>query len=254
MGNNFFMEHPDFPIFRFDNILSTNSYLKQNIDKYAPFTTIWSDGQEKGRGRYNRSWISQKGKDLTFSILLPLNKSSIEYWKNITQVAAYAISEELKILNFNTQIKWPNDILINNKKVCGLLCEVVEQNKQSYAVLGIGLNVNSSKEELEIIDQPATSLYFESGKIVDRDILIIKVISSVISMSNELMNNGFFDFKSKILTRLAWNHEIRTIEDGKKQFDGKILDLNDDGTLKFQKNSGEVLNLISGEISFKKGS
>lgn len=246
------MKYTNCSILRFDNILSTNCYLKQNIDDFKSYTTIWADGQEAGRGRYNRKWISQKGKDLTFSILLPLEKKHIEYWKNITQIAALSICEEIEKFGIKSKIKWPNDLLINNKKICGILCEVIEHNSICYAVLGIGLNVNSNENDLSEIDQPATSLFIAKGEKIDREILINNIVESVTSSFNKLMINGFSSFKEKIQLRLAWQNEIRVIEDSGKVIQGKIIGISADGRLEFLKDNGERVNLISGEISFIK--
>lgn len=247
------MEINDSSILRFDNLLSTNSYLKEHIGEFLPYTTIWSDGQEKGRGRYNREWISYKGKDLTFSILIPLKDLKIEYWKNLTQISSLSIAEELEKLDFKVSIKWPNDILINDKKVCGLLCEVSQRGDEKFAVLGIGLNVNSTLEDLSNINQPATSLFIEKGTVIDREELLQNIVSSNISKFNDFTKNGFQIYKKEVLRRLAWLNEIKIIEDNDRSFDGRIIDLNDDGTLKFLKSDGEIINLISGEIRFKKG-
>ncbi len=247
------MNQRDFPILRFDNLLSTNTYLKEHIGEFLPYTTIWSDGQEKGRGRYSRKWISYRGKDLTFSILIPLDNLKIEYWKNLTQISSLAIAEELEKLNFNVTIKWPNDILINDKKVCGLLCEVSQKEDEKFAVLGIGLNVNSTHKDLENIDQPATSLFIEKGNLIKREKLLNDIIFSNIKKIKDFSENGFSEYKIKIMKRLAWLNKVKTIEDGHVCFEGRIIDLNDDGTLRFLKSNGEIINLISGEIRFKKG-
>jgi len=111
-----------YSLFHFDNILSTNTYLKNSLTIYKPYSVILSDNQEGGRGRFERSWISAKGKDLTFSLLLPLKKDSIKTWQNITQISSLAIVEEISNLGYNAKIKWPNDILLENKKLCGILC------------------------------------------------------------------------------------------------------------------------------------
>lgn len=247
------MSNLNYPIFRFDNLLSTNNYLKNHFGKYDPNTTIWADGQEQGRGRFERSWLSSKGKDLTFSILLLLDKNSIEYWKNITQVASLAVVEELEKINIKANIKWPNDVIVNNKKICGILCELVEINGNNYGILGIGINVNSNNKSIDIIDQPATSVYLEINEEIKREELLIKITESIIKKNVILMENGFLVFKDLILKKLAWLGETKIIEDGNNTYEGKIIDLNDDGTLKFQYSDGSIVSLISGEIRFKKG-
>lgn len=243
----------NFHIFRFDKLLSTNEHLKKHLEKYDPNTIIWADEQEKGRGRFERTWLSAKEKDLTFSILLLLDKNSIDYWKNITQVTSLAIVEELEKNNLAVKIKWPNDVIVNDKKVCGILCELVELNGSNYGILGIGLNVNSNRKKIDIIDQPATSIYLELNKELNREELLKKVSTSIIEKISILMESGFSIFKDSIMEKLAWLGEYKVIEDGSKEYEGKIIGLNNDGTLKFQYTNGAIVNLISGEIRFKKG-
>lgn len=242
----------NYPIHSFNNLLSTNSFLKSNIKDFSPYSTIWADGQESGKGRFNRAWSSVKGKDLTFSILIPLNKTKSDLWQNLTQVTALAILDNLRELGFKTKIKWPNDVLVENQKICGILCEVVEFKGKSYSILGVGLNVNSSREELEHIDQPAGSLFSISQKIFIREELLYNIVSSIISNVKSLEKNGFSDFKDELEKTLAWKNELKIIHDGTSSYSGKIQGLNSDGTLKFMKEDGEIMNFNSGEIGFVK--
>lgn len=135
-----------------ETVDSTNTYLK-NLAKEnketIPFTTVLALSQTKGRGRLSRSWISREGETLCMSILLPFRGDS-----SITLLCALGVYKALKkFVPSGLRIKWPNDILFERKKLCGILCEAVGD----FVAAGIGLNVNSLSFPEEIACK-ATSL------------------------------------------------------------------------------------------------
>ena len=112
-----------YSIYRYDELDSTNAYIKKNCGNLQNFAVIWAETQAEGRGRFSRTWNSVPGRDLTFSILLPLDQLKPSMWPNITQIAALAVSELLEAYKIISFIKWPNDVLVKSKKICGILCE-----------------------------------------------------------------------------------------------------------------------------------
>lgn len=239
-----------YKIFKYESLESTNTFLKKEIENFRDFSVIWVEGQTAGRGRFSRKWDSVAGKDLTFSVLLPLVKIQRSNWPNITQIAALAVAELLEEYDLHASIKWPNDVLVNQKKVCGILCESIEREKKFYAMLGIGLNVNSTLKTLSQIDNPATSMFTELNSTITRDVLLIKLLDKIILFFNELAENDFASFREKIKQRLAYMNEDRTVVDGEKKYTGHILDINPDGTLLFKCNDGTKISLHSGELTF----
>lgn len=239
-----------YTIYKFDSLGSTNTFLKKECVNLQNFSVVWTEEQAEGKGRFSRKWNSAVGKDLTFSVLLPLAKLQQSNWPNVTQIAALAIAEILEEYELHASIKWPNDVLVNQKKICGILCETVERDKKYYAILGIGLNVNSTREMLSQIDIPATSLFNESNITIPRDELLIKLLDKIMLFFNELAQNGFASFRKKIKQRLAYLNEEKAVVDGEKRYTGQILDINPDGTLLFKCNDGTEISLHSGELSF----
>ncbi len=122
---------------------STNTYLKQNCATLPEWYTLRAHRQTAGRGRFSRVWISRPGEDLTFSTLVPISERLQEYLLNIPQISALAVRKSLKNEGLDVKIKWPNDILVENRKIAGILVEGVFQKGVKYIGVGIGLNVNS---------------------------------------------------------------------------------------------------------------
>lgn len=165
----------NFRILHYDTLDSTNNLAISFARNGAmEGTVIVSEYQTKGRGRFNRSWQSARGKDLLFSFILrPKLKASGT--PILTHLAAQSVLETL-ISKFElvAKLKKPNDVLIQGKKICGILTEssATKQN-MDYVVVGIGLNVNSEKKDL--IDL-ATSIRIETKKKVDKAPLLIDIL------------------------------------------------------------------------------
>ena len=160
---------------------STNTKAWELIsEKTTDGTVIITDNQLKGRGRQANEWISVQGKSLTFSIILypkaPLNQINLYSF-----LAGLAITDCLLEHNIQAQLKWPNDILINGKKVGGILCESkISGGVIKSLVIGIGLNVNEKTTELpETLRKNATSLMIESGTQYQLEILLANILNQL---------------------------------------------------------------------------
>lgn len=165
----------NFRILHYDTLDSTNNLaITFAKEKAAEGTVVVTEFQTKGRGRFNRQWLSPRGKGLLFSLTLyPKLKTSET--PILTHLAAEAVSETLSSqFNLPAKLKKPNDVLVEGKKICGILTESsATKQKIDYVVVGIGLNVNSEKKDL--IDS-ATSIRIETKKKVDKDLLLIDIL------------------------------------------------------------------------------
>jgi len=165
----------DFRILHYDALDSTNdqaiSFAREGAQEG---TVVVAEFQKKGRGRFERTWLSPRGKGLLFSIILRPKLKASEA-PILTHWAALSVSESLQF-NFNlpAKLKKPNDVLIKGKKICGILTESsgVKQ-KLEYVVLGIGLNVNSTAKELL---ETATSIFIETKKKVGKEPLMLDIL------------------------------------------------------------------------------
>ncbi|MCB4809653.1 biotin--[acetyl-CoA-carboxylase] ligase [Tamlana sp. 62-3] len=134
-------------IIKLSAIDSTNSFLRDMIANgvVADYTVVATQNQTKGRGQMGTVWNSEEGKNLMFSVFKDLSKHEVVYPFYISMAVSLAILKSLKGLNVpNLSIKWPNDILSANNKVCGVLIENVIKNKLESTIIGVGLNVNQT--------------------------------------------------------------------------------------------------------------
>lgn len=147
----------------FETIDSTSNYLKRNRQDLDSFTAVSASFQSSGRGRNDRVWTAKKGENLLFSVLLK-DKPQLGQGPFLSLIAAISVARSLESLGVKeVAIKWPNDVYIAGKKVCGIL---LEGNVEEYIVIGIGINVNQT-EFLDEYRIPPTSIRLALGKEVD---------------------------------------------------------------------------------------
>jgi BirA family biotin operon repressor/biotin-[acetyl-CoA-carboxylase] ligase len=240
-----------YTIYKYAELDSTNLFLKQHCSSLPDYSVIWADEQTHGRGRFTRIWNSEPGRDLTFSILLPLTSLEQKLRQNITQIAALSVAQMLEGYGLKPSVKWPNDVLIQGEKISGILCEVTDAGERVCGVLGIGINVNSTEKFIADLDLPATSLCRELHHKVVRQDLLEKLLEIIINCFNVLCQAGFAQNRQEIKKRLAFINEHIIFTDVKQDsYSGKIIDLNDDGTLLFECEKRGIISLNSGEIAF----
>ena len=176
----------------YDSVGSTNSIAKELAESGEQHgTVVISEEQTTGRGRLGRNWISPKYKGISMSIILR-PKIVTENISQITLIGAAAVYKAILKMGIRTSIKWPNDIVLNSKKVCGILTEMSgEIDRINYLVMGIGINVNLEEKDLPMdLKDMATSLKIESGKYVDRKLLLANVLNIFEKLYNDFVLNG----------------------------------------------------------------
>lgn len=163
----------------FEELPSTQIYAKENINNIDSGTVILVNNQTKGIGTKNRKWYSTKNENLTFTIVLKPNKSVNEYEYLTIKLAEKIIHVIKNIYNNTADIKVPNDIIINNKKVCGILTETeVKGELVKNLYIGIGININQDVFDEEIMDI-ATSMYKETNRKEDIEKVLINIINEI---------------------------------------------------------------------------
>lgn len=177
---------------------STNKYAKENIEKLDDRTIISTDIQTAGYGRFNRSWVDLGSENIYMTFVLkPSEEIKLEY-ACLTQYLSVCLCEYLKSYGLFPKIKWPNDVLINKKKVCGILAEaVIKGGKLKGIVLGIGINLNAKSQNLAEIDRPATALNLELGRIIDKPIFINELVNIFFKDYDNFLKDGFNFIKQK---------------------------------------------------------
>jgi len=216
----------------FDTIDSTNTWTKNHAHTLDPsrVTCITALEQTAGRGRFLRKWISPRGQNIYATIFfnVPLNCS---YLLNVGQILSLSCAHVLKNKGFIAQIKWPNDLLLEGKKVAGILCETVRFNDRIGVVLGIGINVNMSKELLDSIDQPAISLAQLSGHTWALEQILDPLLHHFLDNLALLQEKGFECFQSQIDSLLAYKGQAITCNDQGKTVQGICHSIDKEGRL-----------------------
>lgn len=161
----------------FDTLSSTNDKAKELALFEDEGAVIITEEQTKGKGRFGRGWRSSKGKDLLLSIIIKPDFNPIQM-QRIVLVAAAAVNMALKDIGIDSLIKWPNDIIIDGKKVCGILLEMsVSGDSVRYGVLGIGINVNQEYSDIsDELKGIATSLRLVTNEYIDKEELMDYVL------------------------------------------------------------------------------
>lgn len=220
-------------IIKLDAIDSTNSYLRllSTHHQLDDFTVVSAEMQTAGRGQMGTSWSTQKGKNLTFSVFKRISCLDKEEQFYISIATSLAIYNALKSFNIpKLAIKWPNDILSENKKICGILIEnVIKNNKMTAAIIGIGLNVNQTL--FENLDQ-ASSLTLISGIHFDLDEVLFRILDHLKHYSKLVTEKDFSQLQEEYESLLFRVHKPSTFQlaDGSMTM-GFIKGVSNDGKL-----------------------
>lgn len=234
----------------FEEIPSTNTYALENIGKLNDKSVIFADRQTQGRGRFDRVWQSENTSNLYFSIILkPTNVIDKKLpLSNLTQYMSLILCKVLDSYGVKTQIKWPNDVLISGKKIAGILAEASTQGQTFKGiVIGVGINLNSTEEEIETINQPATSLNLESGQNIDKNAFLKQIIESFFENYEEFLTSGFSLIKKEYVQRCFFIGSKIKINELNQSYYAIANSINDDGTLNV-KIADKAKNISIGDI------
>lgn len=228
---------------RFDSIDSTHLWAKKNrevLDAQA-VTCITADEQTQGRGQRGRKWVSPANCNIYLTLYFTLAKTG-SFLSNLGQLLCLCLAKLLETKGCRTQIKWPNDLLAEKKKIAGTLCEVFEQENRVGIILSLGVNVNMDQKQLSPIDQPATSLALISKHKWDCNALQEEIVKEFLDDLPLLIDNGFAPFQEKYEQLLAFKGERIHCQEGLERIEGICHGILPDGRL--------VLLLPSGEKKF----
>lgn len=200
-------------IIELDTVKSTNSYAKAEIECLQDKTVIIAKHQTSGRGRLTRSWVDLGEGNLFMSIVLKPSEKFNEIYSNLTQYLSVVLCRVLKKYGLEAQIKWPNDVLINGKKIAGILSESVmfPGGKLKGIILGIGVNLNAEQSDIDAIpDKIATALNIETGRAIDLKDFSNKLLDEFFANYDEFLNKGFELIKKDYINRNCFlNKEIK---------------------------------------------
>jgi BirA family biotin operon repressor/biotin-[acetyl-CoA-carboxylase] ligase len=251
LNNNHFVIQGK-PIHCFEQASSTNIIAKQMAEKGAfEGAVIISEEQTSGRGRLNREWSCPYGKGLLMSLIVrPRVKAAL--LPQLTLITAVAVCNTMvNLANIEAGIKWPNDILVNGKKVCGILAEAkLDKNLVDYAVVGIGINVNLTEADFPSSYRAySTSLLLETGKSWSRFTLLSEFLSVFDHHYHLFLREGFEYVKSKWLD---YNITLgRTVKVSKTDavIEGTAVGINENGGLLVRLADGRVEEFMAGDVT-----
>jgi len=237
------------------SVSSTNDFAKELIEKEEDELdglVLVAEHQTAGRGRFKRKWFSRGFMGIYTTFLLrpffPIEKLQL-----ITLITGLSVKKTLMDINpefeRSLDIKWPNDVLIGGKKVCGILTETISRgNGIEYVIIGVGINVNQNEFEPQI-ERFATSLFKESGRKFDRTVILVKLLN-YINFYFEGLKNGKFSHLISEWERessYAYRKKIKYFEKAKPIM-GTTDGLDENGYLKIKLSGGGTTKIMSGEI------
>lgn len=231
------------------SIDSTNDEVKRLANNGGQSGLIVAaEEQTAGKGRLGRVWESEDG-GLYFTLLIrpELPPSAIA---SITLAAGYAVCLAIRdYTGCDAKIKWPNDIIIGNKKVCGILTEMAAQSDQiDYVAIGIGINVNHTEFSDEI-SHKATSLYLETGKKIDRNPFFRAVIEKLDSVLASFLVSVSLDDIQSFKSLCATLGRKVSVQRGGQTIEGTAYDLTTNGELIIKDTVGHNIIINSGEVT-----
>lgn len=228
-------------IYRFDEIDSTNEYAKSLIKQAPEGAVVLADRQTAGRGRLGKNWYSPDG-GLWMSVILRPPEMSL-----MSVIGGIAICEALSCYGVLAVIKWPNDILLNEKKIAGILTEIIDDS----VILGIGINLNirTFPEELQGI---ASSVFLETKKHFGKE-MIYQTLCTELDYCYMLLRNQEIPhilMKWRNYTTMLGRDVIIELPDN-KMMTGRVLDISNDGSLIMRLPTGKVERILAGEVRLK---
>lgn len=212
------------------------------------WSLVLADAQTAGRGRYTRRWVTNPRVALAMSLVLRPSISEGAHISRFTALAALGLVRALAGLGLTAEIKWPNDVLLQRKKVAGVLVEGDWQADFMEAlVVGMGVNITSAAvPSAETLRYPATSVVDAAGEHVDRWALLADILGAMMEIRSLLADNAFV---TEWNAHLAFRNETVLFripgEDGQRV---KILGVGQDGRLSVQREDGQMIKVVSGEI------
>jgi len=227
---------------------STNSYALRNLDVLQDREVVIADIQSEGHGRFARPWLSNAPGNLYMSIVLkPSGKT--DTLNGLTLYMAVTLCEVFSEYGVETALKWPNDVLVREEKIAGILAETrFQENVLLGYVLGTGINLNMTSEELSQIDQPATSLNLIIGSHVNREGFANRLLERFFSRYSNYIVTGFPLVRDEYLRKCALIGKKITLSLPGQVCAVTARSLTSDGELVVERDDGEHMIVYAGDI------
>lgn len=239
------------PLIKLDTVNSTNTYASDLLKNTNPpqGTVILTGFQTGGKGQGGNKWLSERNMNLLFSLILRPDFIKADKQFYLSMCISNGIAAMVGNIAGDSQIKWPNDILLNGRKVAGILIEnTVMADMLHSTVAGIGLNVNQEKFGPEL--QDAVSLKMVTGREYNIDILLEELLEHLSTALGPLYNGIYAEIRTTYLNRLYRLNEWARFTDKNGSFDGRITDIADSGEIMVGRRDGRITEYGFKEIRF----
>lgn len=236
-------------IIKLDEINSTNLYAKNNLSEIFDRTVVSAEKQTAGHGRFDRAWVDLGAGNIFMSIVLKPSTEFKPVYANLTQYFSIILCETLEEYGLKPQIKWPNDVLVDGKKIAGILSETVMQGQIFKGlILGAGINLNAKKEDLaKIIDKEVTALNIEVSTFVDKNIFLDKLLEKFFENYDRFLQKGFAMIDNAYVKRACFLGKDISVKGFNDTFNGFAKSVNSAGELVLEKDNKEFV-LTIGDI------
>lgn len=236
-------------IITLEEVDSTNIYAKTNLEALDDKTVIRALRQTSGRGRLSRTWVDLGEGNIFLSFILKPSNNFSETYSNLTQYLSVVLCKIFEGYDLQAQIKWPNDVLIDGKKIAGILSETIMQGQKFKGiVLGIGINLNAKQEDINNIpDKIATAFNIELGHTIDADLFVEKLVEEFYKNYDKFLAKGFEFIKSDYISRTHFLGSEITIKGFSDIKRGIAKEINNRGELVLEDNKTEFV-LTIGDI------
>lgn len=236
----------------FPSIGSTNDIALEWADKDAPdFSLVIADEQTTGRGRMGRKWWTPSGSALAMSLILHPTQAERSHPLRTTGLLAVSLVESLQTRGLNPQIKWPNDVLLDGRKVAGILVESAWTGESLVAlILGMGVNVlKDSVPPAEELLFPAISLEDALNRPVDRENLLHDICLNLITWRSKLSMDEFIKTWERHLA--FQGQQVQVWEGDAESRRGELLGIESDGSLRLRDENGKSVTVHFGEVHLR---
>lgn len=215
-----------------EEVNSTNTYSKKHVNELHDKDIVYTFKQTAGRGRFDRKWVDLGSGNIYFSIILKPSSDLKQVYSNLTQYTALKLAETFEKYNVIPKIKWPNDILIDEKKISGILAETVfKENKLQGLIIGIGVNLNANENDLKNIDKKATALNIETDVKIDKEKFLNIFLTYFFENYEQFLNNGFKSIKDEYIKRINFLNKEITIHNFNEDYTGIVENITDEGSV-----------------------
>jgi len=235
-------------IIYYPKLTSTMDVARREAQQGAAEGTVVIAGEQTaGRGRIKRAWLSPKGSIALSVILYP----GVTYLPFLIMLASLAVVHSIdKVAGLKSQVKWPNDVLINGRKVCGILVESeVRGDKVNYAIIGIGINANFRVSDFPEISSIATSLSDELGRDISRLDLIQCLLVEIERLYLTLQAGGsiYEEWRDNLVTLGRRVH----VKSGEDVYEGIAEEVARDGSLLLRRSDGSLTKIVAGDVTLR---